>query len=160
MIKVLFVCTGNICRSPTAEGVVRDLVQQASLHQQVEVDSAGTADWHVGNAPDPRSREAARRRGIILDHLVARQIQADDFERFDYVLAMDAANIQALTEMAEDSCQSKIRLFMDFDTTFGVSEIPDPYYGGDGGFDRVLDMIEAAGAGLINDLQIRINEAT
>lgn len=155
MVKVLFVCMGNICRSPTAHGVFRDLVRQAGLDDQVLIDSAGTHAYHVGNPPDGRSMEAARRRGIELSDLRARSAEADDFERFDYVLAMDQDNYHSLSSICPDGLHEKIHMFMDFAPEMRTREVPDPYYGGAKGFEQVLDLVDAASAGLLAEIRRR-----
>lgn len=147
--KILFVCMGNICRSPTAHGVFESMLEQTGIAHVIEVDSAGTHAYHVGDPPDSRAQDAAERRGYRLEHLRARKVDSGDFLTFDHILAMDQANYRHLTELAGPEHQHKIRLFMDFAEDLPESEVPDPYYGGPKGFDRVLDMIEAASAGLI-----------
>lgn len=155
MVKVLFVCLGNICRSPTAEGVFRALVRDGGLADRIEVDSAGTSDWHIGEPPDGRGQAAAARRGYDLSVLRARQVTAHDFDRFDYVIAMDQANLAKLSALAPAGRGDKLSLFLAFAPELGVREVPDPYYGGPDGFDDVLDMIEAASRGLLADIQAR-----
>ena len=148
-VRICFVCLGNICRSPTAEGVMRKLVEDAGLADRVAIDSAGTGDYHEGELPDPRTREAARRRGIELTHL-ARQFTRDDLARFDLVLAMDRANLRHLRSMAGERTVPAIRLLRSFDPTAGSDdEVPDPYAGGRAGFETVLDQCERACAGLL-----------
>lgn len=154
MVKVLFVCLGNICRSPTAEGVFRDLLEREALAGQVEVDSAGTAAYHIGSPPDERARQAAARRGVDLSGLRGRRVGREDFERFDLVLAMDRDNHARLLEMAGEQ-HARLRLFMAYATNFDVREVPDPYYGGANGFEQVLDMIEDASVGLLRELRAR-----
>jgi protein-tyrosine phosphatase len=153
---ILFVCLGNICRSPTAEGVMRDLVAEAGLEGEIVLDSAGTGSWHVGAPPDLRAREAASRRGIVLDGS-ARQVRREDFERFDLILAMDASNQHALRQLAPDERgRAKVRLLRKFDpASAGLHEldVPDPYYDSDHGFEIVLDQVQAACAGLLEQLQ-------
>ncbi|MGA7984745.1 MAG: low molecular weight protein-tyrosine-phosphatase [Burkholderiales bacterium] len=152
MRSVLFVCTGNICRSPTADGVMRRLVREAGLADKIRVDSAGTHDYHVGEPPDERAQEHARRRGYDLSGLRARQVAADDFEFFELILAMDRGHLEILRRAVPSQHRHKLRLFMEF--AVGQSEeVPDPYYGGPGGFERVLDMVEAAARGLLAELQ-------
>ena len=153
-LHVCFVCLGNICRSPTAEGVVRRLLREAGLDGKVVVESAGTGDWHVGALPDHRARAAAQRRGIDLVSR-ARQFVRADWQRLDYVLAMDQANFAALAEAApDDEARAKLRLFRSFDPAAPPgAEVPDPYYGGPEGFEHVLDLCEAAGLGLIEALR-------
>jgi protein-tyrosine phosphatase len=154
-VRILFVCLGNICRSPTAEGVMRRLVREHGLEGEIEIDSAGTGAWHVGNPPDPRATEAARRRGTILDGR-ARQVTADDFADFDLLLAMDATNLHELRQRAPDeTARAKVRLLREFDPASADAldlDVPDPYYGGPRGFDTVLDLVEAACAGLLAEI--------
>jgi len=133
--RILFVCTGNICRSPTAEGVMRALLKDAGLGAQVEVDSAGTHGYHVGDAPDPRTQEAALRRGYDLSGLRARKVSPADFARFDHVLAMDDGHLHLLRRMCPHEHRGKLSMFLDRD-------VPDPYYGGADGFEQVLDLAE------------------
>ncbi|RCV87762.1 low molecular weight protein-tyrosine-phosphatase [Billgrantia montanilacus] len=154
-MRVLFVCLGNICRSPTAEGVLRQQLQAAGLSERVEVDSCGIGAWHVGKAPDPRAHEAAMRRGVNLSSLRARQLAADDFRRFDYLLAMDRANLAALHEQRPAQCPAHVGLFLDF-AGHVEREVPDPYYGGEQGFEEVLDLIDAASRGLIEEIRQRL----
>ena len=151
-INVLFVCLGNICRSPTAHGVFEQLVKQEGLSDSILVDSAGTGDWHVGEPPDSRAQSAADARGYQLDHLVARQLRRSDFDTFDYILAMDHENLRNIRALSPESYQGHLGLFLEFghETTF--DEVPDPYFGGDNGFDEVLDMVEDAAAGLFQHI--------
>lgn len=158
-MRVLFVCLGNICRSPTAEGVFRQQLQAAGLSDGVDVDSCGIAAWHVGKAPDPRTREAALRRGVDLGSLRARQLSADDFFRFDYLLAMDQANLAALHEQRPVGCPAHVGLFLDFGD-HAEREVPDPYYGGEQGFDEVLDLVDAASRGLVEEIRQRLEAQT
>jgi protein-tyrosine phosphatase len=149
--SVLFVCTGNICRSPTAEGVFKHCVEKAGLAARITSDSAGTHDYHVGEPPDPRTQAAARRRGYELGELRARRVRRDDFERFDYVLAMDEANLRQLERICPQQHAHKLKLFLEFGD--GVPrEVPDPYYGDPDGFERVLDLVERAAQGLLRHL--------
>lgn len=150
--RVLFVCLGNICRSPTAHGVFLDRVQRAGLGGDVKVDSAGTAAWHVGRPPDTRSQAFARRRGYDLTALRARQVAQSDFFDFDYILAMDKANLDALLALKPAASSSHVGLFLDYAQS-ATKEVPDPYYGGDDGFERVLDLIEDAAEGLLAALR-------
>jgi len=150
-VSVLFVCMGNICRSPTAEGVFRQVVHEAGLAERVEVDSAGTHAYHVGEPPDRRARAAAERRGYALENIRARRVDESDFERFDYVLAMDRDNLSLLAQQAEVEHHNKIRLFLDF-SSLPQDEVPDPYYGAGAGFERVLDLVEDASRGLLETL--------
>lgn len=156
MMRVLFVCLGNICRSPTAEGVFRRLLDQHGLASRVAVDSCGIGPWHVGKSPDLRAREAAARRGVDLSGLRARQLADEDFTRFDYLLAMDHDNLAALHERRPPDCQAHVGLFLAF-VGEQAREVPDPYFGGDDGFDEVLDLIEAASHGLLEDIQARLD---
>lgn len=155
-VRVLFVCMGNICRSPTAQGVFRHLVLRAGLGDRIEIDSAGTHAYHVGEPPDARAAQAARLRGIDLGDLRARRATVEDFHLFDYVLAMDQDNFRDLSELCPPGLSNRLRLFMDFAPDAPVREVPDPYYGGPSGFDRVLDLVEAAAAGLLEDIRRRL----
>ena len=148
-LSVLFCCMGNICRSPTAEGVFRRQVTAAGLDNRIRIDSAGTHDYHVGHAPDPRSRAAAAGRGYELGALRARLVTVQDFARFDYILAMDNGNLAELRRMAPREYRSKPRLIMEFGDRHAATEVPDPYYGGVAGFEEVLDLAEDACAGLL-----------
>lgn len=150
--RVLFVCMGNICRSPTAEGVFRHLVEQQGLAGKIIIDSAGTHDYHIGDAPDARSQAAAARRGYDLSRLRARQVERDDFRKFDYVLAMDEANLELLRQQCPEASRGKLRLFLAFADKVELREVPDPYYGGAQGFEQVLDLVEHAARGLLRDV--------
>jgi len=143
---------GNICRSPTAEGVFRRLVAERVPGVEIEVDSAGTHDYHVGDPPDPRSIAAAARRGVDLRQLRARLIRDDDFERFDLIIAMDRLNREALLDRSPAPFRERIRLFMEFAGDREVVDVPDPYYGGAPGFEQVLDLAEEAAAGLLDEV--------
>jgi protein-tyrosine phosphatase len=147
---------GNICRSPTAEAVFRQYLQRHAPQLAVEIDSAGTHDYHVGEAPDRRAIAAARRRGIEISHLRARQIEAADFERFDLLLAMDYENLAELRRRAPPAVHDRIRLLMDFAPEAHSRVVPDPYYGGAQGFEEVLDLLEQASAGLIEEVLRRM----
>jgi protein-tyrosine phosphatase len=151
-MRILFVCMGNICRSPTAEGVFRRLVAERVPGVEIEVDSAGTHDYHVGDPPDPRSIAAAARRGVDLRQLRARLIRDEDFERFDLIIAMDRLNRETLLERSPAPFRERIRLFMEFASDPEVEDVPDPYYGGAPGFERVLDLAEEAAAGLLDEV--------
>jgi len=151
-VKVLFVCMGNICRSPTAHGVFDALVAKEDLSNVIEVDSAGTHAYHIGNPPDPRSQSTAMNRGLDLSHLRARQAVPEDFELFDYIVAMDQENYDNLAFIAPAGGQSRLFLMMAFARGFSKS-VPDPYYGGDKGFEKVFDMIEKASRGLLKDIR-------
>ena len=153
-IKVLFVCMGNICRSPTAEAVFRHYVAQAGLLEHIHIDSAGTHDYHIGDAPDSRTRLAAQRRGYDMSQLHGRQVEVGDFACFDYVLAMDEANLSILQDLRPRDAQSHLGLFLEFAESRSEREVPDPYYGGADGFERVLDMVEDAAAGLLRHIRL------
>ena len=152
-VKILFICMGNICRSPTAHGVFQKLVDDHGLAEKVEVDSAGTHAYHVGQPPDTRSQAAAWRRGVDLSALRARQIVRRDIEYFDYVLAMDRANMAALKDLSDPAHVHKVTMLLDYASHMGEREVPDPYYGGHNGFERVLDLIEAAAEGLLEEIR-------
>ncbi len=152
-IKVLFVCMGNICRSPTADAVFRHYVRNAGLEHMIEVDSAGTHAYHIGHPPDQRSQQAAMKRGYQMDDLRARAVNSEDFEVFDYILAMDKENLALLQQRSPMKHHEKIQLFMYYSNNKATeTEVPDPYYGGHQGFEVVLDMIEEAGRGLLAHL--------
>ncbi len=153
MVKVLFVCTGNICRSPTAEGVFRHLVREAGLDGAIATDSAGTHDYHVGEPPDHRSRKAAQARGVDISDLRARRVTVEDFRRFDYVLAMDRGHLQQLQRMAPPDGTAEVRLFMDYAPGAPKREVPDPYYGEGSHFNEVLDLVEAGAKGLLEQIR-------
>lgn len=155
MVKVLFVCMGNICRSPTAQGVFENLITSEGLQEHIHVDSAGTHAYHIGEPPDPRSQQAALRRGIDLSVQRARKVRPEDFFEFDYVLAMDRSNYESLKDICHPDYEERLRLFLDFAPDAGTPDVPDPYYGGAQGFERVLDLIETAAAGLLADLRHR-----
>jgi protein-tyrosine phosphatase len=150
---VLFVCLGNICRSPTAEGVFRHLLAQEAPELRVEVDSAGTADYHIGEPPDLRSQRAALRRGIDLGGLRARQVTPADFARFDLILAMDRGNLLELEAMRPQNSRARVQLLLQYAPDLGRLEVPDPYYRDASGFEEVLDLTAAASRGLLAALQ-------
>lgn len=151
-VRVLFVCMGNICRSPTAQGVFRKLLETEGLQAVIKTDSAGTHACHVGECPDQRAQKTARHRGIDLSDLRARLAEPEDFLRFEYVLAMDQENFDDLSHICLPRAEYKLRLFMDFAPSWRIREVPDPYYGASG-FERVFDMVEAASAGLLADIR-------
>ncbi|OIR10822.1 Low molecular weight protein-tyrosine-phosphatase YfkJ [mine drainage metagenome] len=148
-VRILFCCMGNICRSPTAEAVFRHHVAQAGLTEHFLIDSAGTHDYHIGDPPDARTQRAARQRGYDMSTLRGRQVEAVDFARFDYVLAMDEANLDILRRLRPSDARSHLGLFLEFAQHHAEREVPDPYYGGSDGFERVLDMVEDAANGLL-----------
>ncbi len=151
-VFVVFVCMGNICRSPTAEAVFRQYVERAGLAEQIVIDSAGTHDYHIGAPPDSRTQRAAQQRGFEMSDLRGRQVEAADFSRFDYVLAMDRANLAILNRLMPKDSKTKAHLFLEYAHHHREREVPDPYYGGEDGFERVLDMVEDAAAGLLQHI--------
>jgi protein-tyrosine phosphatase len=155
-LRLLFVCLGNICRSPTAEGVMRHLVREEGLEDSIELDSAGTGSWHIGHSPDKRSAAAALERGIELSGH-ARQVDAADLEAFDLILAMDRANYEELHAMAADpAARERVKLLREYDpeaVAAGELEVPDPYYGGADGFEEVLDVVTRACEGLLEEIR-------
>lgn len=153
MIKVLFVCLGNICRSPTAHSVFQHVVRDAGLEDKIQIDSAGTGDWHVGYAPDERALASAKLRGYDMAGLLARQVTAEDFSRFHYVLAMDKQNLANLEGLKPGDYKGHLGLFLSFAHRHSAEEVPDPYYGGDQGFEEVLDMVEDASRGLLEHIK-------
>ena len=154
-VGILFVCMGNICRSPTAHGVFRTLVEREGLSERIVIDSAGTHAYHVGSPPDKRAQATASSRGVDLSDLVARKVSEGDFESFDYVVAMDQDNFISLSELAGDRHGHKIHILMDFAPGMRTREVPDPYYGGATGFERVFDLVEAAALGLLAEIRQR-----
>jgi protein-tyrosine phosphatase len=160
MTRVLFVCTGNICRSPTAEAVFRRLVERAGLAHRIGADSAGTHGYHVGEPPDPRTQAAASARGYDLSGLRARRIAREDFHRFDLVLAMDRNHHSILARLAPPSAGHKLRMLMEFARRSRADEVPDPYYGGPDSFELVLNLVEDAAEGLLDYFQSELDSAT
>lgn len=158
MIKVLFVCMGNICRSPTAQGTFEKVVKEAGLEKQIFIDSAGTHAYHIGENPDPRSQSVAKNHGIDLSKQQARKVSLKDFEEFDYILAMDKDNRSSLRLICPDEYLEKIYLFLDFSPESGFKEIPDPYYGGEKGFELVLNLTETASQGLLAAIRRSVKE--
>lgn len=150
--SVLFVCLGNICRSPTAEGVFRKLVEQAGLQDQIHIDSCGTSNWHIGKGPDSRSVEAAGKRDVDLSTLKARQFTEKDLDTFDYVVVMDRQNLADVKDIWHQNGGTRPTLFLEYGST-ELAEVPDPYYGGEDGFEHVLDLIEDASVGLLRKIQ-------
>jgi len=155
-VTVLFVCMGNICRSPTAQGVFEHLLEEARLREHIDVDSAGTHAYHIGERPDKRATQAAAGRGIDLSRQRARRVEAADFARFDYVLAMDSSNLEDLIAICPQQHRDKLQLFLEFAEDLSQREVPDPYYGGDQGFERVLDLIEMGARALLEDARQRL----
>ena len=151
--RVLFVCMGNICRSPTAEGVLRKLIEERAPGFDVQIDSAGTHAYHVGEPPDPRAQRAAKRRGVDLSAQRARRVTDRDFAHFELVLAMDEQNRDALLEICPPEHRGRVRLLLEFAPHVGRSDVPDPYYGGSNGFEHVLDLVEEAAAGVLEHLR-------
>lgn len=150
--RLLFACLGNICRSPMAEGVFRRVAEEEGVAHLFEIDSAGMGDWHKGQAPDPRAQKAALSRGVDISAQSARKVELEDFEHFDLILAMDGSNIADLEDVAPHAERHKIRRFLDFAPHLEEDDVPDPYYGGEAGFDHALDLIEAASKGLLTEL--------
>ncbi|MCG5530780.1 low molecular weight phosphotyrosine protein phosphatase [Halorhodospira halochloris] len=158
-IRILLVCMGNICRSPTAEGVLRERLRQAGLQGVVETDSAGTHDYHIGKAPDPRAQDAASQRGIDISDLRARQVERSDFDEFDLILAMDQDNFDLLRADCPPKHADKLGMFLDYAPQRREREVPDPYFGGRQGFELVYDLIEEASEGLVDDLKQRLGRS-
>lgn len=158
--RLLFACLGNICRSPMAEGVFRRVAEDAGQLHLFELDSAGMGDWHKGQAPDQRAQKASLARGVDISGQSARKVELEDFDEFDLILAMDSANISDLYEIAPHAARHKIRRFLDFAPHLNEDEVPDPYFGGEEGFDHALDLIEAAAKGLLADLARQREEAS
>ncbi len=159
LIRILFVCMGNICRSPTAEGVFAQLLEREGLQERIEVDSAGTIDYHGGRSPDERMQRAAARRGVDLSGLRARVVRPEDFEEFDYLLAMDRDNCAVLRQLCPDGEQHRVRMFLEFAENpeiVELDEVPDPYYGGAKGFEHVLDLVQEAAEGLLEHLREKL----
>ncbi len=152
MVNVLFICMGNICRSPSAEGYFQHIVKEAGLSDKIKTDSAGTHAYHIGSPPDSRAQAAANKRGIDLSTLRGRKVERSDFEKFDYVIAMDNSNFSDLEEVAGGAANN-LFMFLKFAEHFSETEVPDPYYGGDQGFEHVLDLIEDASKGLLADIK-------
>ena len=155
-VSVLFVCMGNICRSPTAHGIFRRLIEQEGLADRILIDSAGTHAYHIGKPPDERAQATAIKRGFDLSDLRARQAAAVDFETFDYVLAMDRENREILASLCPAGYEERLSLFLDYAPDLGIEEVPDPYWGGEQGFEQVFDMLEAASLGLLEEIRSRL----
>ena len=152
-VSVLFVCLGNICRSPTAHGVFQGMVNSAGFGDSINVDSAGTGDWHIGHSPDQRTAQVSATKGYDLSELRARLVTSDDFAQFDYVIAMDKANLNDLNAMKPAGYSGYLGLFLDFSAQSKHSEVPDPYYGGEDGFELVFNLVEEASQGLLQHIQ-------
>ena len=148
-VSVVFVCMGNICRSPTAEGVFRHVVKEKNLQDVIKIDSAGTHAYHIGESPDPRSQSTAKSQGVDLSAQRARKVEHNDFDQFDYVIAMDRSNYENLKSLATPEQQEKLHLFMGFSSAWDNAEVPDPYYGAGDGFTTVFDMVQSASEGLL-----------
>jgi protein-tyrosine phosphatase len=154
--RILFVCTGNICRSPSAEAVLRQLAEQAGLADRLEIDSAGLGDWHVGEAPDPRARDAVAARGYRMDGQVARQVTPEDFARYDLVLAMDSGHWKELKRLCPPDRRQRLHQFLEFAPEVRRQDVPDPYYGDARGFELMMDLVEAGARGLLAQLAERV----
>ena len=152
-VKVLFVCMGNICRSPTAHGVFEQLVNLEKLADYIEIDSAGTHSYHIGEQPDHRSQQTAIGRGIDLSYIRSRQVKASDFSYYDYILAMDNHNYELLEQGCPQQYKNKLSLFLNYASDSSIKEVPDPYYGGANGFDDVFDMVAGASRGLLDEIK-------
>jgi protein-tyrosine phosphatase len=152
-LSVLFVCLGNICRSPTAHGVFAKLIEQRGYGRLITVDSAGTGDWHLDHAPDKRTTQVAASKGYDLSQLRARLVTPADFEQFDYIIAMDRANLRDLREMQPESYSGHLGLFLDFSEQNSLHEVPDPYYGGEDGFELVFGLVEEASLGFLQHIE-------
>ena len=153
MLRILFVCLGNICRSPMAEGLFRRELERRGIDHLVEVDSAGTGSWHIGEPPDERAQRAIARRGVDISGLRGRQVKRADLDAFDLILAMDAENLSDLMALADEEQMQRIRLFMEFAPAMGTREVPDPYFGGEEGFEHVLDLLQEAARGLADHVE-------
>ncbi len=156
MANVLFVCLGNICRSPTAHGIFEKMVKQEGLEDKIIVDSCGTGAWHIGQQPDDRTQKAALLKGYDLSYLRARRIDASDFEKFDYILAMDTRNLADVMKQAPATYNGRLQLFLDFSSDKNVLEVPDPYYGGNDGFNRVFNLVELTCQNLLVELKKKL----
>jgi protein-tyrosine phosphatase len=154
-IRVLFVCTGNICRSPSAEAILRRKADDAGLAERLAIDSAGLGEWHLGHPPDPRARQAVEARGYPMGRQTARLVEAKDFRRFDYLIAMDEGHLGQLKRKCPGELQGRVRLFLEFAPDTGAKSVPDPYYGDERGFDRMVDLIEAGTDGLLAEIAER-----
>jgi protein-tyrosine phosphatase len=154
MVRVLFICLGNICRSPLAQGVFEEVVRREGLEGEIEADSAGTGSYHIGEAPDARGQKTARKRGIDISAQRARRLTRDDCERFDYILFMDEENRRLVEPLCRDGT-AEVRLFVDYAPGRPEPEVPDPYYGGPEGFELIMDLIEEASEGLLEDIRRR-----
>ncbi len=154
MVNVLLVCMGNICRSPIAQGVFEDLLRREGLENEVFVDSAGTGAWHIGHPPDARGLESASKRGVDLSKQRARRVTLEDCQEFDYVIPMDRDNYESVSALCTQS-EAEVRLFLDYAPGLSEEEVPDPYYGGPDGFEHVLDLVEEAARGLLDDVRRR-----
>ena len=154
-VNVLFVCTGNICRSPSAEAILRHKAERSGLAERLRIDSAGLGEWHLGHPPDPRATDAVAARGYPMGDQTARAVEPRDFERFDYVIAMDEGHYAQLSDMAPAAAKGRVRLFLEFAPHAGRKSVPDPYYGDTRGFDAMVDLIEAGTDGLLAEIAER-----
>ena len=153
VVKVLFVCLGNICRSPMADGVFRDIVDKADIDFKVDIDSAGTSGWHINAPPDERAQRVLESKGIDISGLRSRKVTQNDFNKYDHILAMDQSNLSDLTDISEPEHVNKVRLFLELSDDFGSLDVPDPYYGGEEGFLHVYEMIRSASYGLLQEIK-------
>lgn len=156
VVRVLFVCSGNICRSPTAHGVFEALVRQAGLSDHIRIDSCGIGDWHEGEPPDHRTRKHAKQRGYDLSSLRARQVRSSELSDTEYILAMDRGHLESIRRLCPPTLHARVRLFLDFAPDQPLREVPDPYYGGAEGFEHVLDLVESASRGLLQHLKAEL----
>lgn len=159
-VSVLVVCTGNICRSPTGEGVLRHLAEKRGLGDRLQVRSAGTHDYHVGECPDPRSTKHALRRGYDLSAQRAMQVSAEHFHEYDYILAMDRGHLRILRQMAPEGARARVALFLEASGRWKGEDVPDPYYGGVEGFEQVLDMVEEAAERWLDRIEAELDPST
>ena len=152
MVKILFVCLGNICRSPTAHGIFEQMLQNKNLQESIQCDSCGTGAWHVGESPDERAQQMAIGKGYDLSHLRARRIESEDYYEFDYILAMDTRNLADVITKVPNDFSGELRLFLDYSPDNAITEVPDPYQGEKESFERVFNIIESACVGLLADI--------
>jgi protein-tyrosine phosphatase len=158
MINILFICMGNICRSPSAEGFFTAALQDSGIRQQVSTDSAGTHSWHIGHAPDPRAIDSAADFNVEIGHLRARKVTASDFEHFDLIIAMDRSNLADLQRIQPAGSKASLKMMMDYHPEGRPQEVPDPYYGGMEGFTYMCELLKAASAGLLEDIESHLSK--